>query len=99
MTPQEGLLWYKFLKKYPAKIMRQRIVGNYIVDFYCSKSKLIIELDGSQHFEENNAEYDKIRTDYFNSLGLKVIRFTNYEIKYNFDSVCILIDSEIKQRI
>ncbi len=98
MTPQEGVLWHNYLKIYPIKIFRQRIIENYIADFYCSKAKLIIELDGSQHFEENSMEYDKIRTEYFNSLGIKAIRFINDEIKHNFDSVCILIDSEIKQR-
>ena len=98
MTPQEGILWHNYLKRYPVNIFRQRVIGNYIADFYCSSAKLIIELDGSQHFEEKNAEYDRIRADYFKSLGIKVIRFTNDEIKRNFDSVCILIDSEIKLR-
>ena len=98
MTPQEGVLWHTYLKKYPIKIFRQKIIGNYIADFYCSHAKLIIELDGSQHFEENSIEYDKIRTDYFNSLGIKVIRFTNNEIKQNIDSVCMMIDKEIKHR-
>ena len=99
MTSQEGVLWHGFLKRHPIKFLRQRIIGDYIVDFYCSSAKLIIEVDGSQHFEEKSRKYDSIRTGYFNSLGIEVVRFANDEIKHNFEAVCILIDSKAKERI
>ncbi len=77
---------------------RQRIIGNYIVDFYCFKAKLVVEIDGSQHFESKGIEYDKQRTEYLESLGLKVLRFSNLDIKENFYEVCSVIDSEVKNR-
>ncbi len=98
MTLYENALWYKFLNAYPIRFRRQRIIGNYIADFYCSKAKLIIELDGSHHYQESNKEYDDIRTAFFNSLGINVLRFTNSEVKYNFDDVCKTIDTEVKSR-
>lgn len=98
MTPQERHLWYDFLRQYPVKIYKQKIIGNYIADFYCHKAKLVFELDGSQHYTESNLRYDKIRTKYFNSLGIDVIRFTNNDIDNNFDYICIYIDKIIKER-
>jgi len=98
MTPQERHLWFDFLRNYQVKIYRQRIIGNYIADFYCPSARLIIELDGSQHYEKDNKEYDELRTQFFNSLNIKVIRFSNYECTYNFESVCLSIDKEIKGR-
>ncbi len=99
-TPQERRLWYGFLRTASPQWNRQRIIGDYIVDFFCAKSKLVIELDGSQHYGENGLiEYDRIRTDYFQALGLKVLRFTNTEIEQNFSSVCEMIQREAAQRL
>jgi len=87
-TKQENHLWYDFLKLFPLQFYRQRIIGNYIVDFYCPKAKLVIELDGSQHFEDNVEKYDEERTKYLESLELIVLRFSNNDINNNFNGVC-----------
>ncbi len=88
MTKEERHLWYDFLKGLPVTFNRQKVIGNYIADFYCASSKLIIELDGSQHYEEKGVESDKKRDEYFNSLGLVVLRYSNEDINRHFDSVC-----------
>ena len=88
MTPQERHLWYDFLKNLPIVINRQKVIGNYIVDFYCSSKNIIIEIDGSQHFENTGKLKDEVRDKYFNDLGLTVLRYSNYEISTTFDSVC-----------
>ena len=98
MTPQELRLWYRFLRTYPVKIYKQRIIGNYIVDFYCASAKLIIEVDGSQHYEERGKEYDAERSAYFKSLGLTVIRYSNRDINCNFRAVCEQINQIIQER-
>lgn len=99
MTPHERKLWYLFLQKYPVKIYKQRIVGSFIVDFYCAPAKLVIEIDGSQHYEEQGIAYDAERTAYLESLGLKVIRYSNRDIDRNFSAVCEQIDLIIKERL
>ena len=99
MTPEEKHLWYDFLKNYPVQFNRQKVIGNYITDFYCKKANLVIEIDGAQHFEHDNSEYDKARTDYLNSVGIEVIRFLNKDINYNFNNTCKYIDNIIKKRI
>lgn len=91
-TKQERHLWYDYLRKYPLQFYRQRIIGAYIVDFYCPKAKLVVELDGSQHYKEDVTKYDDNRTLYLNGLGLKVIRFSNLEIDRNFQGVCNYIN-------
>ncbi|MGN1217805.1 MAG: endonuclease domain-containing protein [Phocaeicola sp.] len=88
MTKQERHLWYDFLRNRPEKWYKQKIIGNYIVDFYCEAFKLVIELDGSQHYEEKAREYDKHRSEFLESMGNKVIRFTNTDVDSRFDSVC-----------
>ena len=88
MTKEERHLWYDFLRDYPAKFYKQKIVGNYILDFYCEQAKLAIELDGSQHYEDAGQEYDRLRTEYLESLGIRVLRFSNNDIKQNFRGVC-----------
>ena len=98
MTPQELRLWYRFLRVYPVKIYKQRIIGEYIVDFYCASAKLVIEIDGSQHYDEDGEKYDTERTAFLNSLGLQVIRFSNREINCEFQAVCERIDQVIQQR-
>ena len=98
MTPQELRLWYRFLRPYPIKVYKQRIIGEYIVDFYCASAKLVIEIDGSQHYEDTGKAYDTQRTAYLESLGLKVIRYSNRDINSSFDAVCEHIDQVIKER-
>ena len=98
-TKEESFIWYNFLKKYPVQFRRQYVIGEYIVDFYCHKAKLIVELDGSGHFEPDVMEKDKVRTEYMESLGLTVLRFTNLEIKRYFHIVCEKIDLTVQQKI
>ena len=99
-TPQERRLWYDFLRSASPQWNRQRIIDCYIVDFFCLKAKLVIELDGRQHYDENGlVEYDTVRTDYLEALGLKVLRFTNSEIENSFSDVCRRIQLEVKQRM
>ena len=99
MTPEERHLWYDFLKTYPIRFNRQKIIGKYIVDFYSAKAKLIIELDGSQHYEENGILKDAERTKFLEQYGFKIIRITNNEIKGNFKGVCEYIDLCVKQSL
>ncbi len=95
MTPEEGLLWHRFLKTYPVKFYRQRVIGRYIVDFYCSKAKLVVELDGGQHYEDAGEQQDRERTAFLESQGLMVIRFTNNDIQSHFYEVCSHIDHAV----
>ena len=88
MTQEERRLWYCFLKKLPITINKQKVFGKYIADFYCAESMVVIEIDGSQHFDEKAECADKIRTEYFQSLGIKVFRYSNYDVNKNFDGVC-----------
>ena len=96
-TKEENHLWYDFLRTYPVQFLRQKPFGPYIVDFYCHKAKLAIELDGSQHYEGNGPEQDKIRTAYLQEVEkIRVLRFTNLEIKQNFEGVCAAIDRQVR---
>lgn len=99
MTPEEKHLWYDYLKAYPIQFNRQRVIGNYIFDFYCRKANLVIEIDGLQHYVPDGISYDKERTGYLNSIGIDVIRFTNRDINENFINVCAHIDMTVKRRI
>ncbi len=87
-TKEENKLWYEFLKNLGCHFVRQKVIGNYIVDFYCAKYKLVIELDGSQHYDEIGEAKDKVRDEYLNSIGLTVLRYTNLEVHKNFKGVC-----------
>ena len=91
-TKEEAKLWYQFLRRYPVRIHRQYVIGNYIVDFYCHRAKLVIELDGSQHFGTEGQEKDAQRDAYLQQQGLRVIRIPNNEISRNFSGVCEYID-------
>ncbi|MBQ7296290.1 MAG: endonuclease domain-containing protein [Clostridia bacterium] len=91
MTPQERHLWYDFLKSLPVTVKRQQVIGKYIVDFYIAKANLVIEIDGSQHYEEKSQKNDAVRDEYLGGFGLKVMRFSNYDINTNFDGVCQMI--------
>jgi len=99
MTKEERHLWYDFLRSYPARFSRQKILGKYIADFYCAEAKLVIELDGSQHYEPDNAQKDDERTEFLKEYGLKVIRIPNNEIGRNFRGVCDYIDVAVKQSL
>ena len=77
--------------------MRQKTIGKYIVDFYCAEAKLIVELDGSQHYEDGNIEKDTQRTAFLEGYGLKVIRIPNNEVNQNFRGVCEYIDGIIEE--
>ena len=99
MTPEERRLWYDFLREYPVRFNRQKIIGKYIVDFYSAKARLILELDGSQHYEEKGIKNDSERTEFLEQYGFTIIRIPNNEIKQNFKGVCEYIDSCVKQSL
>lgn len=88
MTKEERHLWYDCLKKLPITFHRQKVLGKYIVDFYCADAKLVIEIDGSQHYEEKGIEADRARDEYLRGLGLTVKRYSNADINQRFDSIC-----------
>lgn len=88
MTKEERHLWYDFLKGLPVTVNRQKVIGNYIVDFYCASAKLVIELDGSQHYKDKGIKSDEKRDAYFKELGLHVLRYSNDDVNNNFDGVC-----------
>ena len=98
MTRQEKHLWYDFLRSYYVRFQRQKTIGNYVADFYCHSAKLVIEIDGLQHYSFEAYEYEKNRTEYLNSLGIMVLRYKNSEIDGDFRRVCIQIDHIVKQR-
>ena len=99
MTKEERHLWYDFLKRYPVRFLRQKVIDNYIVDFYCHSARLIIELDGSQHYEEKGLLKDKIRTEIIEQRNLTVIRIPNNEVNRNFEGVCQYIDNTVKESL
>ena len=99
MTKEERHLWYDFLRTYPERFLRQRIIGNYIVDFYCAKAKLVIELDGSQHYEKDALQYDEERSAFLAQYGISVIRIPNNEVNRNFRGVCESIDVQVKEAL
>ena len=88
MTEEEKKLWYDFLKNLPVVIHRQKVLGKYIVDFYCATNRVVIEIDGSQHYEDEGLIKDKERDAHLKELGYTVLRYTNLEVNQNFDSVC-----------
>ena len=94
-TSQENKLWYEFLRKYNCPFARQKTIDNYIVDFLCPSKKLVIEIDGSQHYTDDGIEYDQIRTELLESLELHVMRFTNAEVDTSFIEVCKTIQEYI----
>ena len=88
MTKEERHLWYDFLRKKPVTFQRQKVIGPYIVDFYCAKAHLVIEIDGAQHFEEEGKAKDRVRDAFLSELGIRVLRYSNVEINRNFRGVC-----------
>ena len=99
MTKEERHLWFDFLRSYEIRFTRQKVLGKYIADFYCAQAKLVIELDGSQHYEPDALEKDAERTDFLKGYGLTVIRIPNNEVTANFRGVCEFIDRIVKQSI
>ena len=99
MTKEERHLWYDFLRTYPVRFSRQKVLGKYIADFYSAEAKLVIELDGSQHYETDEMEKDAERTSFLERYGLTVIRIPNNEVSRNFLGVCEHIDSAVKQSL
>lgn len=95
MTKEERHLWYDFLRTYPVRFSRQKALGRYIVDFYSAKAKLVIELDGSQHYGAEQVAKDAERTAFLNGYGLQVIRIPNHEVSENFEGVCAYIDAVV----
>ena len=99
MTPEERHLWYDFLRDYPIRFYRQKVLGRYIADFYCAKALLVIELDGVQHYEKTHIEKDAERTAFLSGYGLTVIRVTNQELNENFHGVCAYIHAAVQQSL
>ena len=97
MTKEERHLWYDFLRNHPSRFVRQKVLGYYIADFYSATAKLIIELDGSQHYEESNQIQDAQRTEFLQQFGLRVLRIPNNAIWENFRGVCEYIDEATKK--
>ena len=98
MTKEERHLWYDFLRGYPVRFLRQKVIGKFIVDFYCAEARLVIEADGSQHYTEQGQCHDHERSLILEQYGLKILRFSNREIDYEFESVCEQIHNEIQKR-
>ena len=99
MTRKEGILWRCYHRRYPVRFYRQYAIGQYIADFYCGQAKLVIELDGSQHFMKDGAAHDYRRTVFMTQFGILVLRFMNKEILTNLSGVCEYIDYVVKQRL
>ena len=93
MTPAERKLWYGFLRHFGHRVLRQRPIDHYIVDFYCPQLRLVIELDGESHFTESGKACDDERTAVLEGYGLRVMRFTNQEVLRNLEGVCEAIDA------
>ncbi len=98
-TKEENRLWYEFLRLYPVRFNRQRIIGEYIVDFYCARARLVIELDGSQHYEPVVQARDTVRERCLKEMGIVVVRFTNLDLRKDFSGVCAEIDRQVKLRV
>ena len=99
MTKEERHIWYDFLRDYPIKFTRQKVLGKYIADFYCAKARLVIELDGSQHYEDAGMLNDEKRTEYLKQYEITVLRISNLDVMKNFEAVCLLIDNTVKQSL
>ena len=99
MTKEERHLWYDYLRNYPVRFSRQKVLGKYIADFYCAEAKLVVELDGSQHYDPTEMIKDEERTAFLQGYGLKIIRIPNNEVFKNFRGVCEYIDLAVKQSL
>ena len=99
MAKEERHLWYDFLRGYDIRFLRQKILGKYIADFYCPQAKIVIELDGSQHYEPMGLEKDTERTAYLAQYDITVFRIPNNEVMNNFRGVCEFIDLQVRQSL
>ena len=99
MTKEERHLWYDFLRQYPVRFLRQKVLGSYIADFYCARAKLVIELDGAQHAAPDAVRYDTIRSEFLSQFGIRVIRIPNPMVRNDFSRVCACIDEIVKQSL
>ena len=99
MTPEERHLWYDFLRTYPVRFLRQKVVGGYILDFYCASVKLAVEVDGTQHYTPDQIQYDAERERYLNGWGITVVRVPNSDIRTTFSEVCTKIDQIVQTRM
>ena len=95
MTKEERHLWYDYLRSLPLTVYRQKVFGRYIADFYIAKAKIVIELDGSQHYTEEGQLYDRERDDFFAQRGIKVLRYSDRDVNKNFNGVCADISENI----
>ena len=98
MTLEEQALWYRYLRRHPLHWYRQRVIGEYIVDFYCRAAALVIELDGRQHEELDGRYADQVRDRKLEAEGLRVLRFPNYEVRYHLGRVCRAIEEAVGER-
>lgn len=96
MTKEERHLWYDFLRTYPVRFLRQKVIDQYIADFYCHDARLVLELDGSQHYDPSGLLSDAVRTERMESRGLTVLRVPNNAVNSNFHGVCEYIDEYVK---
>ena len=99
MTMEEQTLWYRYLRGHPLHWYRQRVIGEYIVDFYCRAAALVIELDGRQHEELDEWYADQVRDRKLEAEGLRVLRFPNHEVRYHLGRVCQEIDRAVGERV
>ncbi len=99
MTKEEKHLWYDFLRNFPVRFSRQKVLGKYIADFHCARAKLVIELDGSGHYTEKDIRNDEIRTEFLENYGLMVVRISNYDINTNFNGVCEQIEKLVIDKV
>lgn len=99
MTPHEKRLWFGQLRNYPVKFYRQRSIDRFIIDFYCPQARLVIELDGSQHYTLEGRQYDEIRSEILERYQLEVLRFSNLEIDRQFQAVCDKIDQTVRKQL
>lgn len=99
MTPWERKLWYQFLRTFTPRFQRQKSIGGYIADFYCAKTRLVIELDEAQHYTPAQRQADSLRTEFFAQNHIRVLRFTNLDIDRRFDGVCQTIEAAVQAAV
>lgn len=99
MTPWENKLWYQFLRTFTPRFQRQKPIGGYIADFYCAKTRLVIELDGARHYTPEQQQTDSLRTEFFAQNHIRVLRFTNLDIDRHFDGVCQTIEAAVQAAV
>ena len=99
MTPWERKLWYQFLRTFTPRFQRQKPIGGYIADFYCAKTRLVIELDGARHYTPEQQQTDSLRTEFFAQNHIRVLRFPNLDIARHFAGVCQTIEAAVQAAV